>query len=60
MNWLYHDLALAVPAKSRVGAVVKVAGRRAEALKPQLESLAMPKIFPLAVKALHKVKLGLL
>lgn len=60
----YPDLAVLlpsqVPAKGRVGAVVRVAGRRAEALKPELDFLALPKMFPLAVKALHEVKLGLL
>lgn len=40
------------------GAVVRVAGRRAEVLNPESESLPMPKMFPLAVKALHEVELG--
>jgi len=41
------------------GSVVRMAGRRAGVLNPELESLAILKMFPLAVKALHEVKVGL-
>lgn len=63
---LYHHLAglqlPAAPGRSKDWGRRK-SGRkesRGAQLTSELESFVMPKMFPLAVKALHKVKLGLL
>ena len=60
-HYLPGPLLSAAPGSSTDGGDIGVAGRKAEALSSRRNQfVVMPKMLPLAVKALHQVQLGLL